>query len=71
MTIEALLQEIRLLPVKDRKRLISLIVDTLPEDGEQAEMKRRSIAELRGLGEEIWAGIDAQAYVDQLRAVEE
>jgi DNA-binding HxlR family transcriptional regulator len=28
---------------------------------------KRSIMELKGLGKEIWQGIDAQAYVDQER----
>ncbi|MCL1465382.1 hypothetical protein [Argonema galeatum] len=28
---------------------------------------RRSILELRGLGKEIWKGIDAQEYVNQER----
>ena len=29
--------------------------------------KKRSIMELEGLGKEIWEGIDAQEYVDELR----
>ncbi len=29
--------------------------------------KRRSIRELRGLGKEIWEGVDAQEYVDKER----
>lgn len=29
--------------------------------------RQRSIRELRGLGKEIWAGIDAQEYVDRER----
>jgi hypothetical protein len=28
---------------------------------------QRRLSELRGLGKEIWQGIDAQEYVDQLR----
>ena len=31
------------------------------------EAQRRSIMELRGLGKEIWQGVDAQKYVDSLR----
>jgi len=27
-----------------------------------------TITELRGLGKEVWAGVDAQAYVDHERA---
>lgn len=33
--------------------------------------KKRSIMELRGLGKEIWEGIDAQEYVDELRGKRE
>ena len=33
---------------------------------ERTEAPRR-LSELRGLGKEIWQGIDAQAYVDRLR----
>ena len=29
---------------------------------------RRSILELRGLGKEIWQGVDVQAYIPQERA---
>ena len=29
--------------------------------------KRRSILDLEGMGQEIWEGIDAQEYVNQLR----
>ena len=33
--------------------------------------KKRSIMELAGLGKEIWEGIDAQEYVDELRGKRE
>lgn len=66
MTIEAMIDEIRVLSVEDRKRLISLIVDTLTDETSQSS-PRHSIEELRGLGKEIWTGIDAQAYVNQMR----
>ena len=36
--------------------------------GRFVEKPKRSILELRGLGKEIWKGIDAQEYVDQERA---
>ena len=29
--------------------------------------RKRQLTELRGLGKEIWAGIDAQEYVNELR----
>lgn len=67
VTLEAMLDEIRALSVRERKQLISLIIDTLPEETEADAARERSITELRGLGKEIWEGIDAQAYIDDLR----
>lgn len=68
MTLEAMLQEIRALPVEQRKQLIKLIVDTLPESPQEAApRKRRNITEFRGVGAEMWEGIDAQEYVNRLR----
>lgn len=68
MTIEAMIDEIRILSVEERKRLISLIVDTLADEGNVSPiMPKHSLEELRGLGKEIWTGIDAQAYVNQMR----
>ncbi|MBL8134842.1 MAG: hypothetical protein JNL42_23480 [Anaerolineae bacterium] len=66
MTLEAILQEIRGLPIRERKRLITLIIDTLPDELDSPA--KRSISELRGLGKEIWEGVDAQTYVDELRS---
>ena len=65
MSVEALMQEIRTLPVDDRKQLIMLIVDTFTESEPTA--KKHSLLELEGLGKEIWEGIDAQEYVNELR----
>jgi hypothetical protein len=36
-------------------------------DEASAEEPQHSILELKGLGKEIWSGIDAQEYVDQER----
>ena len=61
----------------DKARLYSLIQDLTSE--EQAAVlevvrvmvanrdKKHSIKEIKGLGREIWDGIDAQEYVDELR----
>jgi hypothetical protein len=65
MTLEAIVREIRALPLEERKRLISVIVDSLTE-AEQPDRKR-SLKELRGLGKEIWEGIDAQDYINRER----
>jgi hypothetical protein len=43
-----------------------LLVDSL-DVPETVPRQQRSLSELRGLGKEIWEGIDAQEYVNQLR----
>ncbi len=65
MTLEAIVEEIRALPVETRKQLITVIVDSLTESSSPSG--KHSLRELRGLGKEIWAGIDAQAYVNKER----
>lgn len=54
------------LPRAERLRLLDMAVHDLPFVARQ-EPKNRSILELRGLGKEIWQGIDAQEYVEGLR----
>lgn len=63
MTFEAILQEVRTLSIEERKALITALVDSLTETNPIT----RSLLELEGLGAEIWDGIDAQEYVNQLR----
>lgn len=65
MTLEAIVQEIQQLSVDERKRLVHIIVDTLTES--VPPVVKRSLLELEGLGKEIWQGIDAQSYVNELR----
>ena len=59
--------QIRGLPEEERVRLVELITRDLAAAGETGN-RTRSILELRGLGAEIWNGIDAQAYVDEQRS---
>jgi ribosomal 50S subunit-associated protein YjgA (DUF615 family) len=66
MTIEAMLEVIRSMPAPDRRRLLELIAETLPEAAD-TEAPKRSLRELRGLGKALWQGVDAQAYVNDLR----
>ena len=54
------------LPTAERLRLLEITVHDLALTASQ-DTKKRSILELRGLGKEIWKGIDAQKYVDGLR----
>lgn len=67
MTLQEIVQEARTLPVEERKRLIKALVDIVNEP-EVTPKKKRSILEFVGLGAEIWEGIDAQEYVNQLRS---
>ena len=67
MTIAEILQQAKTLSIHDRKELVQLLVDTL-KSPETAPRRQRRLSELRGLGKEIWEGIDAQEYVNQLRS---
>ncbi len=60
MTLDAILEEIKALPVRERKPLIQRIIDSLPDDGAAPPTLRRSIVELRGRNKEIGQGIDAR-----------
>jgi hypothetical protein len=65
MTFQEIVREIPKLSFEERKALVTLLVETFTApDGDNV----RSILELEGLGAEIWDGIDAQEYVDQLRS---
>jgi len=69
MTIEEIYERhIKPLPPADRLRLVVITTqDLLPKPLEPTEKPKRSIMELHGLGREIWEGIDAQEYVNELR----
>jgi hypothetical protein len=59
-------QQIKPRPLSERLRLLAMIAQDLAETKEE-EKPKRSIMELHGLGAEIWQGIDAQEYVNELR----
>jgi len=65
MTLAEILQQANALSGPERKELVKLLVDSL--DVPEAARQQRRLSELRGLGKEIWEGIDAPEYVDQLR----
>ena len=65
MTFEQILTEVRHLSVDERKRLITVIVDTLTDEG---PTKTRNILEFEGIGERLRDGTDAQDYVNRLRS---
>jgi hypothetical protein len=63
MTIADILLQAQALSPEERKELVKLLVDSL----ETPATPKRRLSELRGLGKEIWSGIDAQEYVNRLR----
>jgi len=72
MTLQEIMREAEALSAEERRTLIKMLVDTLtiseaPAKGESPR-KKRSLLELAGLGAEIWQGVDAQEYVNQLRS---
>jgi hypothetical protein len=65
-TVEEIYQQyIKPLPDKEKLRLIAKVSGDLAEP--ETEKPKRSLLELEGLGKEIWEGIDAQEYVNELR----
>ncbi len=69
MTIQEMIQEARTLSIEERKQLIKALTEMDILDEPQTEKpKKRNIMEFLGLGAEIWEGVDAQEYVNQLRS---
>ncbi len=61
-------EHIRALPVADRRALLEMIEADLPDaQVSRTRSPRHSILELHGLGKEIWEGVNAQTYIDELR----
>ena len=60
--VEALIEAAKHLTPEDHESLLRALLEesTLPAD-------RRRITEIRGLGKEVWQGIDAQDYVNAER----
>ena len=56
------------IPDAEQLQLIAVISQHLSKNAvERKNPKTRSLLELEGLGAEIWQGVDAQEYVDELR----
>ncbi len=66
MPYEELLSRVRQLDPVDQLCLLAELAALVRQ--RLSVPQRRSILELKGLGKEIWQGIDAQEYVDQERA---
>jgi phage FluMu gp28-like protein len=63
-TLEAIAEEIRSMPVEQRKQLVMVILDSLTND---QPAKTHSVLEFRGVGAHL-RDMDAQEYVNQLRS---
>lgn len=56
------------LSVEDRLRLAERIVgESANQINDDGERPKHNIMELHGLGAELWKGIDAQKYIDEMR----
>ena len=66
MTMAEILHQAKTLSMQERKELVKLLIDSL-DVLDAAPRQQRRLSELRGLGKEIWQGIDAQEYVNRLR----
>ena len=64
MTVYELLAQAKKLEQWQQKELIMLLIDHLAS---QPSKPKRSLTELQGLGKEIWQGVDAQEYINELR----
>jgi hypothetical protein len=60
---EETLKQVRSLSAADQRRLLS----ELEAEHQSVAPDSRSILELEGLGQEIWAGIDPDEYIRQER----
>src|SRR5215216_6306509 len=61
-------QHIKLLPATERLRLLAIVAqDLATQPADEVKLPQRSIMELHGLGKDLWEGIDAQEYVNELR----
>lgn len=64
MTVEEVIARIRHFSISERKELMVALEDSLHE--EYAGDRKHSIMDLKGLGADLWEGIDPQEYVNQL-----
>lgn len=60
--VESLIEAARQLPPADRRRLAEALADS-----RSLKPSSRRITEIRGLGKDLWNGMDAQKYIDSER----
>lgn len=66
MSATRVLQQAQALSPSERKELLRLLQEIIAVD--DGQKPKRSLRDLRGLGKETWQGIDAQEYINELRA---
>lgn len=64
MTIVEILAQARALTPDEEKKLQELLQQ---RDALKQSEPSRSLFELRGLGKEVWQGIDIDAYINEMR----
>lgn len=62
--VDELLAAAEALSPQERQQLLRRLTERV---GTQAPAKRRSILELKGVGAEIWRGMDVDAYINAER----
>ena len=68
MTVEQLYeQQIKYLSYAEQLQLVARITQELAELPVPIERPQYSLLELEGVGAELWQGINAQEYVNELR----
>lgn len=68
MSVQEIIQEAKALSSEERELLIQALANMQRLSPQSTTIKKRSLIELAGLGKEIWEGIDAQEYINQLRS---
>ena len=67
-TVEQLYQQhIKSLSVSERLKLVAMITQELSLVTSMKASQQRSLLELEGLGAELWKGVNAQEYINELR----
>jgi hypothetical protein len=60
-------QHIKSLPPVERLRLVEIIAHEIAMATKSDVKPKRRLLELEGVGADLWQGIDAQEYVNELR----
>ncbi len=61
------LEQAKSLTPEEQLKLVEDLSSLIRQQVKMTPKSQRSILELRGLGKEIWQGIDAQEYINQER----